>query len=141
MAGGVVAPPPPTPAPPPERPAGSRRQRGRVLLAAGAGGAGVLALAAAGAFAISAKARYRDYKDEQARRGCEVSCSAEDIAALGALYDRSTRRADLATGFVIGGAALVAGGLVLYLTAPRERIAVAPLASQSAVGLAAAFRF
>jgi hypothetical protein len=42
---------------------------------------------------------------------------------------------------VIGGAALAAGGLVLYLTAPRERISVAPLASPSAVGLAAAVRF
>jgi serine/threonine-protein kinase len=135
MAGGAVA------APPVDRPARSRRQRRRVLIAAGVGGAGALGLATAGLFAITAKIAHDEYKDKQEELGCIVSCTEEGLVILDPYYDRAVRRADLATGFVIGGAALAAGGVILYLTAPEERVTVAPAASSSSVGLLATVRF
>jgi hypothetical protein len=137
--GGVVA-PAPTPAAV-DRPVRTRRQRRRVLIAAGVGGAGVLAAGGAGAFAAAAVSADRTYKDKQEELGCTVSCTEEGLAILGPYYDRAVRRADLATGFAIGGGALIAGGVVLYLTAPREQISVAPAVSPGTVGLLATVRF
>jgi len=132
----------PVPRPPLlDRPARSRRQRGRVLIAAGVAGAGVLGLAAAGAFALGARSAYGDYEAKLEALGCDAACSAPDYAMARPLYDRAAQRADLATGFVIGGAALVAGGALIYLTAPRERVTVTPIASAGAVGAAATIRF
>ena len=136
MDGGVVVAPPPV-----DRPVRTRRQRRRVLIAAGVGGAGVLAAGVAGAFAAAAVSADRTYKDKQEELGCTVSCTEEGLAILGPYYDRAVRRADLATGFAIGGAALIAGGVVLYLTAPREQISVAPAVSPGTVGLLATVRF
>jgi hypothetical protein len=133
--GGVVV------APPDDRPVRTRRQRRRVQIAAGVGGVGVIGLGVAGAFAISAKLAYDDYKAKQEELGCTTSCTEEGLAILGPFYDRAAGRADLATGFVIGGVALVVGGAVLYVTAPRERVTVAPTASPSSVGLLTTVRF
>ncbi|HUJ61948.1 MAG TPA: hypothetical protein VLX92_25760, partial [Kofleriaceae bacterium] len=49
-------------------------------------------------------------------------------------------RADLGTGFVIAGAALVVTGAIVYFTAPRD-VAVVPSATGSSLGLAVAGRF
>ncbi len=136
MDGGTVVAPPPV-----DRPVHTRRQRRRVLIAAGVGGAGVLAAGVAGAFAAASVSANRAYKDKQEELGCTVSCTEEGLAILGPYYDRAVRRADLATGFAIGGAALIAGGVVLYLTAPRERIAVTPTAAPGGVGFLATVRF
>jgi hypothetical protein len=138
---GGVAPGSPQPPPVIDRAAGSRRQRSRVLIAAGVGGAGAIALGVAGAFAIAARSSYRAYEAKQVELGCIETCTAEASEILGSYYDRAAGRADLATGFVIGGAALIAGGVVLYLTAPRERVTVAPAASATSVGLLASIRF
>jgi tetratricopeptide (TPR) repeat protein len=132
----VVAPPRIDRPPPP-----LRRRRSRVLLAAGVAGAGAVALGAAGVLAIEALSAYGRYEDRLEALGCTVSCSPSDYAMVAPDYDRAARRADLATGFVIGGTALLAGGAILYLAAPRERVAVAPIASASSVGLAASIRF
>jgi tetratricopeptide (TPR) repeat protein len=135
MNGRVVA------APPPERPTRTRRQRSRVLLAAGVGGAGALGLGAAGVLAIAARSAYGDYQDKLAALGCTVSCDPASYAQAAPYYDRSARRADLATGFVIGGTALAVAGAILYATAPRERVTISPSASAQSVGLAASVRF
>ncbi len=136
MDGGVVVAPPPV-----DRPVRTRRQRRRVLIAAGVGGAGVLAAGVAGAFAAAAVGADRTYKDKQEELGCTVSCTEEGLAILEPYYDRAVRRADLATGFAIGSVALIAGGVVLYLTAPREPISVAPAVAPGTVGLLATVRF
>jgi tetratricopeptide (TPR) repeat protein len=129
-------------APPPvEQPVHSRRKRSRVVLAAGFSGAGAIALGVAGVFALRARSAYNDYEAKQVELGCIDTCSDENRAILDPYFDRAARRADLATGFVIGGAALAVGGAILYLTAPRERVTVAPTASPSGAGLAAAVRF
>jgi tetratricopeptide (TPR) repeat protein len=136
MGGGVVVAPPP-----PERPARTRRQRRRVLLAAGVGGAGALGLGAAGVLAIAARSAYGDYQDKLVALGCTVACDPASYAEAAPYYDRSARRADLATGFVIGGTALALAGVILYATAPRERVTIAPAASAHGAGLAASVRF
>lgn len=140
MDGGAVVTPPPPP-PPAEAPARSRRQRGRVLLAAGVSGAGAIGLGVAGLFAIRARSAYREYQDKQVELGCVETCSDASRMILDPFFDRAARRADLATGFVIGGAALAVTGAVLYLTAPRERVTVAPTAGPHTAGLSAAVRF
>jgi len=130
------------PEPPPERePPRGPRQRGRVLLAGGAAGLGVIALGAAGALAVAARSAYGQYEDELAARGCTATCSAADYAMAARHFDRAALRADLATGFVIGGGALVAAGAILYVTAPRERVTIAPSASAHAAGVTASIRF
>jgi serine/threonine-protein kinase len=131
--GGGVAPPPET------RPLAERRQRGRVRIAAGVGAAGALGLGAAAVLAVSARAAYGDYKDKLAELGCTVSCDPAAYELAVPYYDRSARRADLATGLAIGGGALVVAGAVLFLTAPRERVSLAPAASGA--GLTVVGRF
>jgi tetratricopeptide (TPR) repeat protein len=139
MEGSAVA--VPAPAAKVDRPARTRRQRSRVLLAAGVTGAGAIGLGVAGAFAIRSRSAYRAYKDKQVELGCVDGCSDEAFEILDSYYDRAARRADLATGFLIGGGALIAGGMILYLTAPRGRVMVAPAGSPTGVGLAARVRF
>jgi tetratricopeptide (TPR) repeat protein len=136
MDGVIVAPPPP----PPPIEVRTRRQRTRVVIAAGVAGAGVIGLGVAGAFALSARSEYGKYQDKLDEL-CTPSCTQDVYDMAAPFYDRSVRRADLATGFVIGGAALAAGGLVLYLTAPREQITIAPAASPSGAGVTASIRF
>jgi hypothetical protein len=50
-------------------------------------------------------------------------------------------KADLATVLGIGGTALVVAGAVLYFTAPREGVAVAPMASATTAGMSISGRF
>ena len=130
---------------PGERGPDTRRRRSRVLLAAGVAGAGVVALGAGGLLAWSAKGLY----DEQfeARDGQPPACTrpasgpAECSDAGLAAIDRARGRSHLATAAGIGGAVLVAAGAVLYYTAPRERVTVAPVAGPGALGLAVGGRF
>jgi hypothetical protein len=56
-----------------------------------------------------------------------------------ATIDRAGRRADLATGFAVGGALLAGAAAAVFLTAPRETI-VAPIAA-GAVGIGVVGRF
>jgi hypothetical protein len=135
MDGGVVV-----VAPPAERPVRTRRQRSRVLIAAGVTGAGAIGLGVAGFFALGARSEYGKYQDKLDEL-CTPACDPAALEMANPYFERATRRADLATGFVIGGAALAVGGAVLYLTAPRERITVAPAVSPTGVGLAASVRF
>lgn len=125
----------------PEGPTAGRRERGRVRLALGLGGGGALALGVGGVLAWSA----RSLHNEQFRTGRCVDrpspepneCVPDGLAAV----DRAKTRADIATGLGIGGGALLAAGAILYFTAPRERLTVAPVASPHAVGFAIGARF
>jgi phosphotransferase system glucose/maltose/N-acetylglucosamine-specific IIC component len=55
--------------------------------------------------------------------------------------EQAGHRADIATGFAIGGAALVAAAAAVYFTAPRETVQVAPIATGRALGLGVVGRF
>lgn len=132
----------PPPPPKDQQQVRSRRQRSRVVASAAVGGAGVLALGASAVFAWRAVVAYRAFEAKERELGCDgVVCSTEDQVLLDGYFDKAALRADLATGFVIGGAVLAAGGAVLFFTAPRERVTISPLAAPGTVGLAAAIRF
>lgn len=96
-------------APPPRSPGRTHRIAG-LSLAAG----GVVAVGVAGALTLSARGRYHDALDSH----CMGSTSMCDPVGLERTSDaRST--ANLATVITIAGGAMVAGGAVLYLIAPR----------------------
>jgi hypothetical protein len=123
----------------------THRRRSRVVLAAGVTGAGVLAIGAAAVVGLSADSLY----DAQFRASggappaCTAQadgpslCTAEGLSAVNRARDRSS----LATYIGIGGGALLVTGAVLYFTAPRERVTVAPIASPGTLGLALGGRF
>ena len=93
------------------------RRRGRVYLAVGLGAASVVALATAGV--VFAGARDLDDEDHEAAVG----------------------RADLATVIGGGGIALAVAAVIVYVTAPRDRVAVVPIASRDWAGIALGGRF
>jgi hypothetical protein len=119
----ATAPPPPlstaetpSPAPPPveanvpvaDRGAAARRTSGIVLLAVGAGG-----LVAAGAFTGVAKSKYNASLDMGCSRTPPVTCTTAAAAT------RNAARAwgNAATGAVVAGGTVAAGGLALLLSA------------------------
>lgn len=102
----VVAKPPSDPLPPPNS-GGTTRAIGLV-----AAGLGVIAVGVGGALALSAKGKYADARDAH----CDgTGCDPEGKR----LTDDARSSANTAT-IVIGvGAALVVGGAIVWLTAPR----------------------
>jgi hypothetical protein len=94
------------------------RLRSRVNLAIGVGATGVAGLLVSGALGL-------------------VALSKDNSGD----YEARDRYADIATGFGIGGGVLVAAGIIVYLTAPRTPVTVAPTASASTVGISVLGRF
>ncbi len=66
-----------------------------------------------------------------------VLCNDRGRAAT----DRAGRRADIATALSIGGAALAAVGVAVFLTAPSETVRIAPIAGARELGLGVVGRF
>lgn len=99
------------PAPPPPRRAGAWR----MPVAAGLAGGGVLAVGIGSVLALSAKGTYDDAFDGG---HCDRVSRACDAAGQDAT-DRARSRATAGTVLFVAGAALAAGGVVLYLTSPR----------------------
>ena len=95
-------------------PVRDRGGRTRRLIAYGVGGAGVVAIGVGTVFGLRAKSKWDDARDGHCRDdgGCDLA---------GVELTRSARKAgDISTvAFLIGGAA-IAGGVVLYLTAPAD---------------------
>jgi hypothetical protein len=105
--------PPPSP-PESPRASTSRGPRWQDPAAVTAGSAGVVSLGISLAFTLAAKSRYDSSSSHcSANNGC-------DAMGLAARRTADTD-ADVATGTVIAGGALVAGGLALWLLAPRDR--------------------
>jgi tetratricopeptide (TPR) repeat protein len=126
-------------APPGESPP-TRRRRSRVYLAGGLGAAALAGLGTSLGFAIAARRTYNSAFDHGCRRmSGDVVCDPADTGR--ALIDKAGRRADLATGFVIGGAAIAVAAAAVFVTAPREVIQVAPIASGQQLGLSIVGRF
>lgn len=102
--------PPPSPdrAATPPRAGGTQRTVGAILAVAGVAGLG-----AGGFFAFRASSRHDDAKADC--NADETRCGPSGLAS----YDAARESADIATIATIAGAAVLVGGVVLYLTAPR----------------------
>jgi hypothetical protein len=124
---------------PPDQPAPTTlRRRSRVYLAGAVAGAGVAGLGVSLGFAISARQLYSGAFDvDCGHSGGDVVCTARGKATI----DRAGARADVATGFAIAGGIAAVVGAALYLTAPRDAVQVAPIASRHQLGLGVAGRF
>jgi hypothetical protein len=113
------------------------RRKSRVWLALGLGAGGVLALATTAAVGLSARSQYNTAAKQCTRDGDQLVCPPgphADITSAG-------RKADIATVAGIAGGLLAAGAVVVYFTAPYERVSVTPLASPSGVGMSVSGRF
>jgi hypothetical protein len=115
----------PAPPAPQARPGGSQRLVG--LVVGGAGGAGVVVGAVLG---IVAKTTYDGAKDSYCKLGVS-SCSEPGVDG----GVRAHHEAAASTGAFIAGGALLAAGGVLYFTAPKTKIEIAPSAGPRTAGL------
>lgn len=109
------------------------RDRHRVLLAYAAWGGGGVVLAVSLGLGAFARSDYQDVIDskECASSGGHLVCTSDGKAKV----DHAITLANIATGAGIAGLALGVAGTVLYFTAPRERIGVAPIATSNSAGL------
>lgn len=118
----AAAPAAPPPAPPPAPPS-IQRTAGMIL-----GGVGVAGVAAGAVLGFLATAAKSDYE-----RNCGTSINAPSagLCNQNGVNGRNDafQKANLATGFLIGGAVVGAGGAILYFTAPTRAT------SQVGVGL------
>jgi tetratricopeptide (TPR) repeat protein len=119
---------------------GGRRNPKRVKLALVVGAGGGALWIGSIAFGLSAKSQYNSALDSGActDQGDFVTCT--DPAEADKIRSAGTK-ADIGTGLAIGGSALLVGAAVLYFTAPRERVMVAPVATASSVGVGMFGRF
>jgi hypothetical protein len=132
-----VAPPPPSPRPPLPWPATRK-----AAIAVGALGVVGLAVGAGlGAAAFNRAAEWQRLVDQHCNNPARDCESTEQVHTIqGVERDRSTFATGSTIAFVAGGVAL-AGGLTLWLVAPRERreattnVGVVPWASKGAAGL------
>ncbi|HUQ03953.1 MAG TPA: hypothetical protein VM261_15755 [Kofleriaceae bacterium] len=92
-------------------------------------GAGVL-VAGFGGIAYALAARDYDRYDDEIREVCPRGCNAEEVEGLGdvrAIKNRAeTKQAFAVSLFVVGGAAVIAGGVGLYLNQPRTEVVAPP---------------
>jgi tetratricopeptide (TPR) repeat protein len=116
--------------PPPEQPAPSHSHRktyGYVAL-----GVGGVALAAGLYFGSVASGKWNDAK---AVCGGTTCTTQSDVDKAQALVDDSRSAGNISTALVVGGAAIAATGVVLWLTAPSEEHAVRVSATPTSVSI------
>lgn len=113
-----------------------RRNRPRMIAGIATLGVGALALGGSIVLALGAKGDYDDALADHCG-GQPDGCDAEGVSLTG----DARRRGNLAT--VIGGAGLlaVAGGLVLWLTAPIEETQIVPQVTSDGAGVSLLGRF
>ncbi len=137
LAAGDGSPPPPPPDrsfhPRPVPPIPTHRSPSRVKLAIGLGVGGGAALIVGGILTLSARSSYNDAIDSMkcSKTTGKLVCNqagADQVNSAGT-------RANLATAFTIGGGLLAATAVVLFVTAPRERVELQPMASANSVGV------
>ncbi len=121
---------PPAEAPPPTAPRDAERS-GRKTLAYVLGAGGVVGIGLGTAFSFVAKSTY----DDALKQHCGGSPTACDPDGLTKGATAHTEALVSTVGFIAGGA-LLAGGLVLYLTAPKNgSVNVQTTAGPSSAGL------
>lgn len=116
-----------------DKPETGRRNKQRVRIALITGGVGVASFATSLVLGASAKAKYDNGLDAcpPDNEGTPQCPSSVELRVL----NDAAGRANIATGFAVAGGALIAAGVVIFLTAPRESIQLAPTATASSVGL------
>jgi len=116
---------------------GGRRRLG--YLTGGLAAAGTIGLGVSLGFALAAVSANHDaFRHGCAQAPAGVVCTGADGPRL---IHLAGTRADLATGFAIGGAALVGAAAVVLVTAPRDTVRVAPITGDGALGLGMVGRF
>jgi hypothetical protein len=112
-----------------------RRRKSHVYLAYGLGAAG--GVTAIIGLVVGLKAR-GDYDATVDSASCHhVSGGYLCTDAADQRIADAQRLADLGTGFAIGGGVLLAGAAVVFFTAPRDRIVIAPTVNAEQVGVVA----
>lgn len=116
---------------------GRSRSRMKLVFGLGIGGASALSLSAL--FGLAAKGQYDRVTESSAcvRTDGTLVCTEEAAREI----EIAGTRADVSTGFAVVGGVVVAAALVLYVTAPRETLIVAPTASASTAGVTLSGRF
>jgi hypothetical protein len=129
----VVAPPPPPPPPPPPEPsAGATPGSTQRLLGLVLGGAGVTGLAVGGIFGVMSKSTYDSALSNECTNRDPTRCTPNGQNDGRTAHQQAT----VSTVAFAAGGALLAGGVVLYLVAPR--VAVAPAVGTNDVGVTVA---
>ena len=125
-----LPPPPSPPSSPPESPRSLRRTLGL----AGVIGGGVI-VAGGLTVGVLARSKWNEAKDICGGARCT---SQADLDRAQPIVDDARLRGTISTALVVGGAALVATGVVLWVTAPaaERSVAVTPTASPTGGGVA-----
>ena len=133
-----VAPQPAAPVETPE-PASPTSRRWQKLAAYVAGGAGVVAGGIALGLGLDARSRYNSTAGSShcTRTGGTVACDATGVSEL----DSAISMANAGTGVGIASIVLLAGGAVLYFTAPRDSVVVTPMATSTSAGVSVSGSF
>ena len=123
-------PPPPAPLVEPPAPAGSARKTIGLVTAIGGG----VVLAGGLTAGVLARSKWNEAQEICGDARCD---SQAELDRAQPIVDAARTRGTISTALVIGGAALVAGGIVLWLTAPEaERsVAITPTASPTGGGV------
>lgn len=106
------------------------RRRSRVFIAYGVGAAGALTLASGIVVGLAARSDYQAQFDGGECQDVEPRpvCSPQGFGA----QSRARSLATVGTVLGVGGLALIAGGAVLFFTAPRDLVVTPTVSSQSA---------
>lgn len=106
----------------------------RRLVALGVGGAGIALVGIGAYFGLAAKSTY---DDASSLENCPQGPSSCNTAGIDG-GRRADEQATISTVTFIAGALFLAGGLVVYVTAPEKRtVQVAPSVGRTATGIAA----
>jgi hypothetical protein len=115
-------------------------RRKRLYVAIALGGIGAASLITSGIVGLMARSQYNEaFGDGKCMKTSDGPvCPPEQLGDV----DNAGTKADVATGFLVGGIALGAAAAVVYFTAPKERsVAVTPVATSSSVGATLQLRF
>jgi hypothetical protein len=118
-----------------EEPETGGRDKSRVRVAVIVGGVGAASFATSLVLGLSAKGKYDDGLENCPPLNGVPQCAT---AAQKQVLDDAGARANIATGFAVAGGAMLAAGIVIYFTAPRETaesMQVAPTATANSVGV------
>ena len=125
----VVGPDPPPPVDG-EATISPRKKLGLVLIVGGG-----VAVAGGVTFGLLARSAWHDAKNVCDGTTCDTPA---ELATGQALVERARMRGTIATALVVAGGLVAAGGVIVWVTAPKSErtIAVTPTGSASSVGLA-----
>jgi hypothetical protein len=114
------------------------RDSGRVRLAIGLGAVGGAGLLTSVVLGLTGRSQYNDVVNNPSlcTKTPRLECTTDGAAKI----HHAQKLADVGTGFGIAAIALIAGGAVVFFTAPRETI-VAPTATADSIGITVARRF